>query len=230
MRVLLALAAVLLAGGCINAGEPSEDDIRGALTQAGNRGGPKAVKLACKRGTDKPGFVCDYRAPACNRFTNACGSPKPGSGRFVKSGGRWQLVEDLTPRAGDAPGTQPLPDPGITPSATPTGAPTGPGITFSPIPTASPVPTFSPEPAPPRPAPPEWDDEADTRPALKPRDLSMIARWVGLNARCQIGEGASDDARDACFERDDLAQRMRRRGLCYGGGGRDTVAKWHRCD
>lgn len=134
MRLSLALAAVLLAGGCINAGEPSEDDIRGALTQAGNRGGPKAVKLACKRGTDRPGFVCDYRAPACNRFTNGCGSPKPGSGRFVKSGGRWQLVEDMTSRPTAAPGTNPLPKADI---PAPTIAPT----VTAPVPTSSPVPT-----------------------------------------------------------------------------------------
>lgn len=217
MRLILALAAMLLAGGCINAGEPSEDDIRGALTQAGNRGGPQAVKLACQRGTDKPGFVCDYRAPACNRFTNGCGSPKPGSGRFVKSGGRWQLVEDMTPRPTVAPGTNPLPKADI---PAPTIAPTA----------TAPVPTSSPAPAEPiRPLPTE-DDEGEARSALKPRDLALISRWIGLNARCRIDESANDDARDACFERDDLAQRMRRRDLCYGGGGRDTVAKWHRCD
>ena len=229
MRLVLTLAAAALLAACSGGGgEPGEADIRTALTQAGNRGGSSATKLACQRGTDKPGFVCDYRAPACNRFTNACGSPKPGSGRFVKSGGRWQLVEDLTPRASNAPGTTPLPGP----SAAPTASPTAP----SPFPSFSPTqaPTQAPTPQPTRTerpvAPPGAMEDGYRRPSLSPRDVTIIADWIDLNMMCRIDEGADDDAREACRERDRLAQRMRRRGLCYGGGGSETMARWHRCD
>lgn len=219
MRLVLALAAAALVAACSGSGEPGEADIRTALTQAGNRGGPQAVKLACQRGTDKPGFVCDYRAPACNRFTGACGSPKPGSGRFVKSGGRWQFVEDLTPRAGAAPGTTPLPAPSATSVASPSAA--------------TPFPSFSPTPVPTqtmRPVPPPEEDGGYERQPLSPRDVTIIADWIDLNMLCRIDEGADDEAREACRERDRLAQRMRRRGLCYGGGGGETMARWHRCD
>lgn len=241
MMRLVALAAVVLATGCSGRGAPGEDDIRAALTQAGNRGGPKAVKLACVSGTDKPGFVCDYRAPACNRFTGACGSVRPGSGRFVEANGRWQLVEDLTPRTGPAAGTQPLPAP-----SEPTPGPTAPDVAPAPVPTdptvaapdvSGPADDFAPPTVvvrKPRYLPPpdergEEDERYDPAP-LSPGQVSLIAGWVRLNTQCELGDRTSDDAQDACLERDDHAQRMRRRGLCYGGGGRDTVAKWHRCD
>ena len=221
----MAFASAALVAACSGGGgEPGEADIRAALTQAGNRGGPQATKLACQRGTDKPGFVCDYRAPACNRFTNACGSPKPGSGRFVKSGGRWQLVEDLTPRAGNAPGTTPLPAPSGTPTASPT-APTA-FPSFAPTTVPSPRPTRTERPAP----PPEGEGGEYERERLSPRDVTIIAEWIDLNMFCRVDEGADEDARRACRERDRLAQRMRRRGLCYGGGGAETMARWHRCD
>lgn len=243
MRLLIALAAMALATGCTGRGAPGEDDIRAALAQSGNRGGPKAVKLACTRSADKPGFVCDYRAPACNRYTGACGSVRPGSGRFVEANGRWQLVEDLTPRAGPAPGTQPLPgtdQPG--PGATDAGNALPPAPNDTPtvtpdVPAEPPVafPTLVPAPAPTRStrpiAPVETPEEEDfEREPLSAGQLSLLARWVRLNTQCELGDRDSDATRDACLERDDHAQRMRRRGMCYGGGGRGTVAKWHRCD
>lgn len=235
MKLWFGTAAVLLASACSGQGDPNQDDIRAALKQAGNRGGPKAEKLACKRSPERPGVICDYRAPACNRYTGTCGSVRPFTGRFLHANGRWQLVEDLTPRATPDPVTQPLPGAPVA-SPTPTDEPgfvpePEAPVAPPPEPTAPPRPSSTFQPSAPEPAaPPEFDeDDAAPRRDLSRRDLRQISRWATLNARCGIN--SSDDAdREACFERDDVAQRMRRRGLCYGGGDAATVARWHRCD
>lgn len=187
-----AVLALLLAA-CTGSGEPSADNIRGALTQAGNKGGAKAEKLACKRSAERPGYACDYRAPACNRFTGTCGAARPFTARFLYAGGRWQLVEDLTPKGPADPATQPLP--GVV-LATPTSAPSvGPEV--QPAATAQPASPPAPE------------------PELSSKEMRLVVRWRELDARCR-DDGADSDA---CYERDDVGERLERRELCYGPPG-----------
>lgn len=155
------LVALALAG-C--SGAPREGDVRTALSQSGSRGGAQAVLLACQRSPDRPGFVCDYRAPACNRFTGTCAGERPYTGRFLRAGGKWQLIEDLTPRAAPDPVTQPLP-----------------GVALAP---ATPVPAPTPAARPPAASgPSELSDE----------ERRLVGRWRGYDARCdERGEDAQD--------------------------------------
>jgi hypothetical protein len=193
-----AVGLALLLAACTGSGEPSADNIRTALTQAGNRGGAKAEKLACASSPERAGYACDYRAPACNRFTGTCGAAKPFTGRFLYAGGRWQLVEDLTPKAPADPATQPLPGVAL---ATPTPTPTVPA---APAPVAPPA--AVPAPSAPPPAP---------EPELSRKELRQIARWRAADTACRQDGPDSD----ACYDRDDLGARLERRGLCYGPPG-----------
>lgn len=219
---LLALALALAA--CAGNGAPSEQELRQALVAAGNRGGREAVKLACQSSPDRPGQVCDYRAPACNRFTGACGGARPFTGRFLDAGGRWQLVEDLTPRAQPDPVTRPLPGvalpdtaamvPGAdpVPAYAPTGRPGLPAARPSALPL--PMPTI-----PPPPPPPGGDDEPLSR-----RELGQVSKWIGLDARCRAGRDYGEESWEACADRDKLSRKLERRGLCHVGPG-----GWQRC-
>ena len=195
--LLLALAA------CTGSGEPSTDNIRDALAQAGNRGAAKAEKLACKFGSERPGYVCDYRAPACNRFTGACGAARPGTGRFLYAGGRWQLVEDLTREAAPDPVTRPLPGIAV---ATPV-----PVVATGPVPTATRLAT--PSPAVPSPAAARTSAPP---PELSRRERQWIEDWHDLDGRCRNREGGEDaDGWDACREQERLSRRLAQRNLCY---------------
>lgn len=204
-----AVGLALLLAACTGSGEPSSDNIRAALTAAGNKGGAKAEKLACKRSPERPGYACDYRAPACNRFTGTCGDAKPFSGRFLYAGGRWQLVEDLTAKAAADPATVPLP--GIV-LPTPTPLPTA-------LPSVAPTPVASPTLPPPA-------TTALPEPELSNKELRQIARWRAADAACR--EDGPDS--DACYDRDELGAKLERRGLCYGapaGYGYDRA--WRPC-
>lgn len=192
---------------CTGSGEPSVDNIRDALGGAGNRGATKAEKLACKRSPERPGYVCDYRAPNCNRFSGACGPERPFTGRFLYAGGRWQLVEDLTRAAAPDPATQPLP--GVV-LAGPTAAVTTPPVVAEP-----PMPR-EPEPVP--------TPEAETEP-LSNRDLKLVARWLGEDARCRAGAAIGREGEEACEDRTRTGERLQDRGLCYVRPG-----GWRRCD
>lgn len=201
----IAAFALTLAACTGSGGEPSADELREALRQSGNRGAAKAEKLACKTSPDRPGQVCDYRAPACNRFTGTCGAVRPFTARFLHADGRWQLVEDLTAKAAPDPATQPLP--GV--------------VLATPVPTAS-----SASPPAVTAAPTDAPGAVADAPDLSRRDLRLIGRWRALDARCR--EDADD--LDACDERADTAERLRRRDLCYGPPGAFGYDRaWRRC-
>lgn len=219
MRVVALLPLALVA--CTGAGEPSVDNIRDALAQAGNRGAAKAEKLACTRSPDRPGYNCDYRAPACNRFSGACGADRPFTGRFLHAGGRWQLVEDLSRQAAPDPVTQPLT--GIAPAATPSAA----TLPVAPPPAAAP-PVVPEPPMPPEPArapPAAIPDAPAARDPLSPRDARLVSRWLAEDARCRAGAGLDRAGEAACEDRTTTAERLRDRGLCYV-----RPDGWRRCD
>jgi hypothetical protein len=210
LRLSPLLLAIALAG-CTGSGEPSVDNIRDALAQSGNRGAAKAEKLACKKSPERPGYVCDYRAPACNRFTGACGAARPFTGRFLYAGGRWQLVEDLTRQAAPDPVTQPLPGVAL---ATPV-----PGVPSVAAPVASPSPTATPSPRPTR-------TQAPPPPELSQRERQWIEDWHDLDGRCRSRDrdGYGEDW-DACRDQERLARRLERRNLCYA-----PPQGWGPCD
>ncbi len=197
MRAIPLLFLTLAA--CTGSGEPSVDNIRDALAGASNRGAAKAEKLACKFGSERPGYVCDYRAPSCNRFTGACGAARPFTGRFLYAGGRWQLVEDLTREAAPDPVTQPLPGIAV---AVPGAAPTMsvPRADVSSTPTPAPVPSRTQAP------PPE----------LSSRERRWIEDWEDLDGRCRSRDrDGGGDGWDACQDQERIARRLYRRNLCY---------------
>lgn len=160
-----ALVAALALVGC--SGAPSEQELRTALVQSGGKGAAQAVLLACQRSPDRPGFVCDYRAPACNRFTGTCAGERPYTGRFLHAGGKWQLIEDLTPRAAPDPVTQPLA-----------------GIALPP-----------PLPSPTATAP--ASAIASSMPELSDDERRLVARWRAFDTRCDDGGDYAQDACDA---------------------------------
>ena len=244
IRIAALSLLALVATGCSGRGEPGENDIRAALKLAGHRGADKAVKLACKTVPERPGYVCDYRAPNCNRYTGTCGSMRPYTGRFVHADSRWQFVEDMTPKPQQDPVTQPLPGvtpapggmPGTIPSfPTTSGEPDG-GMTvppgYGPSVAPEPSPPVAPTPPPVAPRPPRPDPPIDTTvdeptgrgEPLSMRDLGLVSRWITQNTRCRMGRPGERQTWQACEQRDRLARQLERRGLCYS-----PRVSWHRC-
>jgi hypothetical protein len=179
---------------------PSEKDIADALGRSGAKV-QSVERIACKTAPDRPGYVCDYRATTCSRFTGKCDKSATRTGRFVRYGDNWMFRDDVadpnryaaTPAPSPAaspivadistsPAATPTPTPSASPSPTPT--PTAkPTPKASPTPKPSPTPKSTPSPEPtPKPTP-------TAKPTPKPipggvNRTWLSGRWGAENGDC----------------------------------------------